>query len=363
MKALIAAVPILAALAAPLLYAPMTADACAGLIGSNGAVNLARTSTLAGYHDGVEHYITAFQFQGGGGQFGSLIPLPDVPTKVEKGGAWTLQRLEIETRPPAPFPASGGVGGTGTTSGGATVLQEVRIDALDLTVLEGGGADVARWAQEHGFRLSPDAPEVLDFYARRSPIFLAAVFDAQAAATQGQQLGDGTPVHLTIPTDNPWVPLRILGLGNEAEDFIEADVYLLTNNKPTYLPVDRRGMDLVHDALATPSLLNDLRSDAGMEWVPQAAWLTKFEINSSTSNLSYDLAVDANGSNPSFEDTGLGIPLSLPQTGGSDGASEPFGWPIAASALLLALLPVSVWALAWKRGGTGTNSRPTPSRK
>ena len=69
----------------------------------------------------------------------------------------------------------------------------------------------ARWATEHGFRLPPDAPEVLDFYAARSPIFLAAVFDADAAAERGQAVGDGTPVHITIPTDNPWVPLRILG--------------------------------------------------------------------------------------------------------------------------------------------------------
>src|SRR5438067_7219149 len=78
----------------------LPADACAGLIGSNGAVNLGRTTTLAAYHDGVEHYVTAFKFQGGGGQFGTLIPLPDVPSSVERGGGWTLQRLNIETQPP-----------------------------------------------------------------------------------------------------------------------------------------------------------------------------------------------------------------------------------------------------------------------
>ena len=55
-------------------------DACAGLIGSNGAVNLGRTTTLAAYTDGTEHYVTSFEFQGGGGEFGTLIPLPDVPT-------------------------------------------------------------------------------------------------------------------------------------------------------------------------------------------------------------------------------------------------------------------------------------------
>ena len=75
--------------------------ACGGLIGPNGAVNLLRTTTLAGYHDGIEHYVTAFQFAGGGGAFGSITPLPDVPTSVVKGGDWTLQRLIRETDPPA----------------------------------------------------------------------------------------------------------------------------------------------------------------------------------------------------------------------------------------------------------------------
>ena len=47
--------------------------ACGGLIGPNGAVNLLRTTTFAGYHDGMEHYVTAFQFAGGGGKFGSIV--------------------------------------------------------------------------------------------------------------------------------------------------------------------------------------------------------------------------------------------------------------------------------------------------
>jgi len=28
---------------------------------------------LAAYHDGVEHYVTSFEFLGGGGEFGTLI--------------------------------------------------------------------------------------------------------------------------------------------------------------------------------------------------------------------------------------------------------------------------------------------------
>src|SRR4051794_7194153 len=141
--------------------------ACGGLIGPNGAVNLLRTTTLAGYHDGVEHYVTAFQFAGGGGQFGSITPLPGVPTSVEKGGDWTLQRLIRETNPvpEALFDAA-----AASAAGGAVELMTVKIDALDITVLKGGAPDIGQWATRHGFRLPPDAPAVLDFYARRSQI-------------------------------------------------------------------------------------------------------------------------------------------------------------------------------------------------
>src|SRR5690349_3626607 len=171
------------------------AFACAGLIGSNGAVNLGRTTTLAAYHDGVEHYVTAFTFLGGGGQFGTLIPLPDVPTSVERGGAWTLQRLVRETQP------------------------------LRLAAPTAAG------------RAAGDA-----------------------AQQRGQQVGDGTPVHLTIPVANPWVPLRILGLGKQPTDRVDADVFLLTDDIPAILPEGRSGLSVTHSAVARSGLLNDLRA-------------------------------------------------------------------------------------------------------
>src|ERR671923_1344992 len=175
MRRSITLTPAAAALAVLLLAAAPAGPvaACAGLIGSNGAVNLGRTTTLAAYHEGVEHYVTAFQFLGGGGQFGTLIPLPGVPSSVERGGAWTLQRLVRETEPVRLAAARREVAASAADS--AEVLLQTRVDALDLTVLRGGGPAVAAWAKDHGFRLSPDAPEVLDFYASRSPIFLAAV--------------------------------------------------------------------------------------------------------------------------------------------------------------------------------------------
>jgi hypothetical protein len=317
---------------AALLTFAGSAFACGGLIGPNGAVNLLRTTTFAGYHDGVEHYITAFEFAGGGGAFGSLVPLPDVPSDVVRGGDWTLQRLDIETNPRQRLSLEAFTAGAARES--AEVLMEVRIDALDVTVLRGGGAAVGQWATEHGFRLPPDAPEVLDFYAERSPIFLAAVFDADAAAERGQQIGDGTPVHITIPTDDPWVPLRILGLGKTAGERVEADVYLLTDQRPALLPgPSRSGLFRAHDQAASSSLLDDLRSDKGMDWVPSSGWLTKLRVDSAAADLTYDLAIDATGEGvPSRVDAGLKWPQGL---GWGPANGLEVSWLIPAAAVLM----------------------------
>jgi hypothetical protein len=286
------------------------AGACAGLIGPAGSVELLRTSTLAAHVDGVEHYVTSFEFAGGGAELGSIVPLPGVPTKVERGGDWTLQRLQREVQPEVTsFRAAAAGGDAGAP---AEVLLEARIDALDLTVLRGGGAAVGDWAREHGFRLTPDAPEVLDFYARRSPVFLAARFDAPAARDRGQQVGSGTPVHLTVPTDEPWVPLRILGLGRGGSEVVEADVFLLTERRPSLL-AGGPGLDLERRERAGDLLLDDLRSDAGMGWVPDEAWLTHLALDVPAADLDYDLAVaTAPGERPSPKAAGLLPPIDVP---------------------------------------------------
>jgi hypothetical protein len=328
-----------------LLLAATPVLACGGLIGPNGAVNLLRTTTLAGYHDGVEHYVTAFQFAGGGGAFGSITPLPDIPTSVVKGGDWTLQRLIRETDPPTPRAVSLDAA---SAAGSAEELMKVKIDALDLTVLRGGAADIGAWAKSHGFRLPPDAPEVLDFYANRSPIFLAAAFDADAAAARGQQLGDGTPVHITIPTDNPWVPLRILALGKSAAEQIQADVYLLTDDTPALLPkpLGVNGIRLDHSASASDSLLTDLRSDRGMEWVPSKGWLTKIAVDGPAADLTYDLAIDVSGAGaPSAVDAGFALP-SLEAVGQ---AVDPGRFVLAIGFALMGI--AGIWLVARARPG------------
>ncbi|MGZ8651341.1 MAG: DUF2330 domain-containing protein [Actinomycetota bacterium] len=340
---------VLTVTAALLVLVPAgSAFACGGLVTPNGTVSLTRTTTLAAYHEGVEHYVTAFEFAGADAtEVGSIVPLPGVPTKVIKGGDWTLQRLILETEPPAPV----ALAAAEDSAAGATVLLETQIDALDITVLEGGAVAVGTWARDHGFFLPPDAPEVLAFYAERSPIFMAVKFDVGRADDQGVQQGQGTPVHVVIPTPNPWVPLRILTLGRDQADLVQADVYLLTDLEPATLPLaelpngdpDQRGLIQEVSEPASTSLLADLRSDRGMEWMPtDRMWLTKINVNTPAGDLITDLAVDASGfGQPSAAAAGLRA-ARLP-------SADPGLWPTVWVALASVVVLVSAGIIGRRR--------------
>jgi hypothetical protein len=302
--------------------------ACGGLIAPNGAVGLVKTATLSAYVNGIEHYVTQFEFAGAKGEFGSIVPLPGVPTRIIKGGDWTLDRLAIEVQPPVLSEALA-ADGAGESVQKAVVLEEKRIGALDITILRGGGDGVGAWARENGFDLTPDSPEVLDFYAERSPIFMAAKFDASEAARRGLEVGEGTSIHLSIPTDDPWVPLRILALGQSGPALVEADVFLLTERRPALLPEpvapevldifqradEAPGLVLRRSEPASEPLLADLSSDRGMHWLPTSGmWFSYLEVNEEAEDLTYDLAVNASGGEPSPVDAGL---ASRPE-GGTD---------------------------------------------
>ena len=332
---------VMATMTVALLALGGPAWACGGLVAPNGAVQLVKTTTLSAYHEGIEHYVTSFEFAGAEGKFGSIVPLPGNPTRLTKAGRWTLQRLELEVQPPAPDLLA--LEAAAPAAKRAEVLQVAQVGALDLTVLKGGGSAVARWAEGNGFSLSPDAPEVLDFYASRSPIFMAVKFDAARAARQGLDVGDGTPVHLAIPTDDPWVPLRILALGQTGSEVVEADVFLLTDREPAMLPApfqaglaSQSGLILRRSEPASDTLLADLGRDRGMGWLPSSGmWLTYLQLNERAEDLTYDLAIDASGRGaPSAIDAGLDLP------GAPDGPSSLPVWIVAGLVGVLALAAV-----------------------
>jgi hypothetical protein len=285
-----------------LLSQALPALACGSLVAPNGAVRLARATTLVAWHNGVEQYLTAFTYQGDVSNLGWIVPLPAVPTNIQEGGAWTLQRLERETHPqPIEF-----AGGVAATPDSAQVIEQVQVEALNITVLKGSGQEVLTWCQQNGFTVDAETRGHLLGYAKGSPIFMAAKFDTARARARGQLQGDGAPVLITMPTKYLWVPLEVLALEGQQ---VQADLYLLTDRPVNtsdlgavigQSPVGTEvpgapGFTVAFQERMNASLYHDLSTDRNMGWVRSDGWLTYLTLNAPEPKVTYDMAVSPGG--------------------------------------------------------------------
>jgi hypothetical protein len=326
-----------------MVAAPAAALACGGLIAPGHAEVLRKATTLAAWRNGLEHYVTGFQFAGSASSFGYIIPLPGVPTKIQKAGEWTLERLEQEINP-AEFALEASAGAAPVALRKVEVIQRVKVDALDIVVVRGGGPDVAEWAGKNGFDLTPDTPAVLGHYSDQGAVFALAKFDSLAATKKGLVEGQGTVIHFTIPTPAPWVPLRILALGKHHSEIVDADLFILTDHRPRLAPAvaDYPGMTVRSSAPASTTLLADLRSDRGMRWLPERGlWLTALTMHTPAGSIQSDLSID-----------GGGPPLAA---AADRGVVWPSGWWVAV--LVMSALVVAAAAVGRQSKG-GATPRP-----
>jgi hypothetical protein len=298
-------VPAAAATLALFVTQALPAAACGGLIAPNGAIRLERATTLVAWHDGVERYMTSFSYQGEASSFGWIVPLPAVPQKVEEGGGWTLQRLFRETHP-QPFILSLDFAPRAqAATHSAEVLQQVQVRALDITVLRGSGQAVLDWASENGFAVDAETRAHVLQYAKGSPIFMAAKYNAGRAQKQRLLFGDGAPVLITMKIPHPWVPFEVLAAGQQ----VQADLYLLSD-QPVNTSEWRaligasgvgtkvqgaEGFTLEFQEKMTDSLYQDLSTDKNMGWVRHDSWLTYLTLNAPDEKVTYDLSVTPMG--------------------------------------------------------------------
>ena len=300
-RLLLAAVVPLAAVA--LQVTP--AFACGGLVAPDGDVHLDQATTFVAYHAGVEHYVTSFAFSGSVADVGWIVPLPAVPDNIEAAGKWTLQRLEREFNPQPLFE------GDALAAGAASpVVEQVQVEALDITVLKGSGQTVIDWCTHNGFELPTETKDHLLQYAHGSPVFMASRYDNAVAAERGMHSGDGVPLLITMRTPQLWVPLEVLANDNDA---VNADIFLLTDQqlqpadaKPLFfLPPFGFGASTSVDgapgftvASSEPlggQLLTDLSSDRNMSWMPSQGWVTYLRLRASSETVTYDLGVGNDG--------------------------------------------------------------------
>src|SRR5215469_11056079 len=300
--------PLLATALALGLFAAqaLPALACGGLIAPDGDVHLSRATTLVAWHDGIEHYLTTFTYEASTSSVanvGWIVPLPAVPLSVEAGGAWTLQRLELESHPQllqVRFAAAA------STAGSAQVLEQVKIEALNITVLRGSGQEVLNWAHSNNFFLDNETRSHLLTYANASPIFMAAKFDTAAARARHQLQGDGTPILITMRTAHIWVPLEVLAIDGQQ---VQADLYLLTDEPVNtsdfgalvgQSPVGTQvpgapGFQVSFQEKMNPTLYHDLSTDRNMSWVWPESWVTYLNLDAPASAVTYDLGVSSTG--------------------------------------------------------------------
>ncbi|GEM_PF-1031702 len=280
----------------------MPAAACGGLVAPDGAVRLERAATLVAWHGGIEHYMTAFTYQGNESSLGWIVPLPTAPDKIQEGGAWTLQRLAIETHPqPLEFGAA-----PEAASNSAQVLQQLTIEALNITVIKGSGQEVLNWCAANNFVLSDETRAHLLRYAQGSPFFMAAKFDTSIIKARHETQGDGTPILITMHTAHPWVPLEVLALDGQQ---VQADIYMLTDEplntsdvgavagqSPVGTDVPGApGVKLAFQEPMNASLYHDLSTDRNMGWVRPDGWLTYLSLDAPSESVTYDMGVTSRG--------------------------------------------------------------------
>ena len=333
--------------------------ACGSLVAPNGSVRLARASTLVAWHAGVEHYMTAFSYQGDISSLGWIVPLPTVPDSIQEGGAWTFQRLVRETHPVV-APRNVEFAGAAST---AQVLQQVEIAALNITVLKGSGQEVLDWCQQNGFEVNGDTRGHLLAYAQGSPIFMAVKYDTSRAQKQRLLAGDGTPLLITMRTPHIWVPLEILALDDQQ---VQADVYFLTdmpiNTSDLQADIGESavgdtvpgapGLKVAFQEHMNPTLYHDLSSDRNMSWVRSDSWLTYLSLDAPDTTVTYDLGVSSRGvirlahfgTAPMAVVDGArpnGLLAHLPHL--------PLGTPEFALAVALIALAAGLLVFAWRR--------------
>jgi hypothetical protein len=136
------------------------------------------------------------------------------------------------------------------------------------------------------------------------------------------------------------VPLRILALGLRKTQQVQADVFVLTDRKPNPL-AGGEGLTFGRSEAASSSLLDDLRSDKHMGWVPDDMWLSYLKLDAPAADLDYDLAISAHEhSLPSLERAGVTAPDAFPID--PPGPGTPL-WPLVLGVVAGAVALGAVW--------------------
>jgi hypothetical protein len=158
----------------------------------------------------VEHFVRTARFEGGGEDFGFLVPTPTRPTLAEAEDPFGA--LERYTRPPIirqvdsvsfdpRFLCLGPnyIGASGPPPGSVRVLETTLVSGYEASVLAASDTTaLLAWLAEHRYDARPALRDWLDVYVRAG--WIVTAFKVVDGAT--------APVRMSFPTDRPFFPYR-----------------------------------------------------------------------------------------------------------------------------------------------------------
>jgi hypothetical protein len=190
--------------------------------------------------DKAETYVQ-IRFTGQAADFGWIVPVTQVPEKIEVSDAAVFNDLQTLTGPqflaPPGANASSGCSGGGcgssdfaspTSAGaedkGVDVVGTGSVGPFDWVVLKSDKADdLITWLNDRHYNVSPDAKTLVQGYLDEKALFVALKLVPEATST------DIKPVKFTFPTWEPCVPLKLTSVS--AQPDLGVLVYVLGDTR------------------------------------------------------------------------------------------------------------------------------------
>jgi hypothetical protein len=202
---------------------PAPVQACGGFFCGQQPVDQTAERIVFAVGEGTTDMIVQLSFEGKAADFAWVLPLPAVPVEgsLDVFPQSALSALDAATAPVFWFdwsecgdlpPAFGADASAPEDGGGVTVHVRETVGPFDTVVIEGTDADeLVRWLRDNHFRVTEPMRPYIEAYVAEGNMLLAL------RLSPGNEVSDIQPFRLSLPGENPSIPIRITSVAAEPE--------------------------------------------------------------------------------------------------------------------------------------------------
>jgi hypothetical protein len=173
-------------------------------------INEPEQKALVCFRDGTEDLIISPSFEGDARDFAWVVPVPARPkVEIVRGALFhELMRL-VAPAPPAATLRGKGRELAAPQSAGVTVIEEKRVGAYKVAVLEAtDGQALVNWLNTNGYHMPEKALGPVKQYVKERWTFVASKIQSPKAGA-GLRSGTLAPLRLTFKARQPVYPMRL----------------------------------------------------------------------------------------------------------------------------------------------------------